>query len=329
MLRIRKVWRPSILFAALLVGNGPLRAAEPVRIGYQKSSTLVAVIRSQGSFEKALAAQGYELRWSEFSSGLPLTEALNVGGVDLSGDVADTVPVFAQAAGARLSYIAQEAPSPTAQAILVPNNSPVRSLADLRGKKVAVARAAGAHYLVIVALRNAGVALRDVTLAYLAPADGRAAFERGAVDAWAVWDPYVTAVRRQSDARVLADGTGQASYARYYLASSAFVGAHPKVVEAFYQALAEAGRWVRAQPDQAAALLAPIWGLDERIVRAANEHRSYSVRPVERSALGEQQRIADTFEAAGLLPKHIDTAAVEIWTPGVAPVRQEVSDAKH
>src|SRR5690606_18991835 len=170
------------------------KAPDTVRIGYQKSSTLITVLKTRATLEQKLGALGVKVTWHEFASGLPLLEALNVGAVDVSADVADTVPIFAQAAGAQLTFIAQEAPSPTAQAIVVKADSPIKTVADLRGKRIGFAKAAGAHYLLIAALEKAGLSLKDVQQAYLAPADGRAAFERNSIDAWVIWDPFLSAV---------------------------------------------------------------------------------------------------------------------------------------
>ena len=116
--------------------------ASSIKIGFQRSSTLVATLKANGGLEDALKPLKVSVTWNEFTSGLPLLEALNLGNIDFSADVADTVPVFAQAAGARLAYVAEEAPSPSAQAILVPSDSPIRSVADLKGKKVAVTKGA-------------------------------------------------------------------------------------------------------------------------------------------------------------------------------------------
>ncbi len=216
--------------AIALSATGDAAAADApakVRIGFQKSSTLINVLKANGELEKGLADLGVSVTWSEFPSGLPLLEALNVGAIDVSGDVADTVPVFAQAAGAKLTYLASEAPSPTAQALLVRADSPIKSVADLKGKKVAVTKGAGSHYLLIALLAKAGLKFKDVEPAYLTPADGRAAFEKGAVDAWVTWDPFVAAAQKQSAVRVVADGTGVADYQRYYLASSAYAADRP------------------------------------------------------------------------------------------------------
>jgi sulfonate transport system substrate-binding protein len=300
--------------------QGPAARPVTVRLGYQKSSTLVALLKVQGTLEKQLAPLNATLSWHEFTSGLPLLEALNLDNLDISADVADTVPVFAQAAGAELTFIAQEAPSPAAQAIVVREDSPLKTVADLKGKKVGFAKAAGAHYLLIAALEKSGLSFKDIEPAYLTPADGRAAFEKGAIDAWVVWDPFLAAAQRQqtgqSKVRVLADGTGIASYQRYYLASTKFAKARPDVLRVVYAELEKTGRWVKQNPKDAATLLAPVWGLDAATIEQANGRRSYAVRPVVPEVLGEQQRIADAFFAERLLPRKIDALNVALFKPG-------------
>lgn len=300
--------------AVLAQGVAPRPVA--VRFGYQKSSTLTALLKAQGTLEKQLAPLNATLSWHEFTSGLPLLEALNLDNLDISADVADTVPVFAQAAGAELTFIAQEAPSPAAQAIVVKEDSPLKSVADLKGKKVGFAKAAGAHYLLIAALEKAGLSFKDIAPAYLTPADGRAAFEKGAIDAWVVWDPFLAAAQRQSKVRVLADGAGIASYQRYYLASTKFAKARPGVLRVIYAELEKAGKWVKQNPKDAAALLSPVWGLDAATIEQANSRRSYAVRPVVAEGLTEQQRIADAFFGEKLLPRKIDALDVALFKPG-------------
>ncbi|WP_146687362.1 aliphatic sulfonate ABC transporter substrate-binding protein [Bradyrhizobium canariense] len=290
--------------------------SDEIRIGYQKSSTLTAILKANGELEKALAPLGISVSWHEFTSGLPLLEAVNVGSIDFGADVADTVPIFAQAAGAKMAYVAEEAASPSAQAILVPQSSPIKTLADLRGKRVAVTKGAGSHFLLLAAVAKAGLSFKDITPAYLTPADGRAAFVSNNVDAWVAWDPFLTSASRQSGGRVLADGSnGLASYKRYYLSSAAFADRHGDVLNIIFGKLAETGRWVKAHPKDAATLLAGLWGIDAPTVEEANSHRSYQVGSVTVSGLSEQQRIADAFFAEGLIPAKVDTTAVKIWTP--------------
>ncbi|MBI6753685.1 aliphatic sulfonate ABC transporter substrate-binding protein [Pseudomonas syringae] len=306
----------GLLAALILCITFPAEAQETLRIGYQKSSTLITLLKTQGILEKALAAQHVAVTWHEFPSGLPLLEALNIGNVDISADVADTVPIFAQAAQARLTYFAQEAASPSAQAIIVHKNSPVQQLSDLKGKKVAVTKAAGSHYLLIAALKKAGLTFSDIQPAYLSPADGRAAFENNKVDAWVTWEPFLTSAQRQLPTRTLADGKGLSSYKRYYLTGTGYAKDHSQVLSVVYEQLHKAGIWLKANPREAAQLLSPLWGnLDIETVEIANSHRTYQIQPVTHDQLDEQQHIADAFFAAGLLPKAVDAQDVKVWKP--------------
>jgi sulfonate transport system substrate-binding protein len=306
----------TIALAASLPTARDARAADQIRIGYQKSSTLTAILKTNGELEKALAPLGVQVSWHEFTSGLPLLEAINTGNIDFGADVADTVPLFAQAAGAKLAYIAEEAASPTAQAILVGAESPIKTIADLKGKKVAVTKGAGSHFLLLAALAKAGLSFKDISPAYLNPADGRAAFIGGNVDAWVAWDPFLTSAIRQSNARVLSDGSGGlASYKRYYLSSAAFADRHANVLNAIFQKLDQTGKWVKETPADAATLLAKLWSIDAATVELANSHRSYKVGVVTPAGLSEQQRIADAFFAEGLIPVKVNAADAQIWSP--------------
>lgn len=303
--------------AAVPFTAGRAFAAEPekLRIGFQKSSTLTIFLKSRGTLEKALAPLKVEVQWHEFTSGLPLLEALNIGAVDLSADVADAVPPFALAAGAKLTYYAIETPSPQAQAIVVRKDSPVTSIAQLKGQKVAFAKGAGAHYLILEALAQSGLTIKDIEPAYLTPADGRAAFEGGNVAAWVIWDPFLAAVQRQSGARILVDGGKLASYRRFYLAATPYAQRRADVLGVVYAELQRAGEWIKKNPGAAAEWHAPVIGLDAATVEAANLRRSYRVQPVDAEALAEQQRIADAFTQAQILPRRVSVADSPVWRP--------------
>ena len=181
----------AVLAAAVSLGAISQASADTLRIGYQKYGTLV-LLRADGSLDKRLAEKGVDVRWTEFPAGPQLLEGLNVGSVDF-GTTGETPPVFAQAAGADLLYVAHEPPAPLSEAILVPKDSPLKTAADLKGKRVAFNKGSNVHYLLVRALEDAGLSINDVTPVYLAPADARAAFERGSVDAWVIWDPFQAA----------------------------------------------------------------------------------------------------------------------------------------
>lgn len=307
------------IIALALLSSPSVRAqttTESIRIGYQKSSTLTSILKANGELEKALAPLNVRITWHEFTSGLPLLEAINTGNIDFGVDVADTVPLFAQAAGAKLAYIAEEAASPSAQAVLVRSDSSIASVADLKGKKVAVTKGAGSHYLLLAALAKAGLSFKDIAPAYLTPADGRAAFVGGNVDAWVAWDPFLTSTQRQSGARTLVDGAnGLAGYKRYYLSSAAYADKRADVLNVIFRKLDETGKWVKANPKGAASQLASLWGIEASIVEEANSHRSYRVGAVTKAGLSEQQSIADAFLAEGLLPSKVNIGDVKVWSP--------------
>ena len=288
--------------------------AENVRIGYQRSSTLMTLLKESGELEKKLAEKNVKVSWHEFTSGQPLLEALNVGSVDVTADVADTVPVFAQAAQAKLTYYAKETASPNAQAILIPKNSKIQTIADLKGKKIAVTKAAGSHYLLIAALNQAGLSFKDITPAWLSPADGRAAFEHGGVDAWVTWEPYVSSGTVLQNAKVLASGEGLANYIRYYLTAQKFAQENPAILNTIIQTLEEKAAWVKANPEDAAKILAPLWGnLPTDVVLQANANRSYNVQNVIAEDMAEQQQISDAFFNEKLIPHTIDAKASDIF----------------
>jgi sulfonate transport system substrate-binding protein len=194
-----------------------------LRIGYQKYGTLV-LLKGRGTLDARLRGQGVRVSWTEFPGGPQLLEALNAGAIDV-GTAGEAPPIFAQAAGAALLYVAHEPPAPRGEAVLVPRDSPLRSAADLRGKKVALNRGSNVHYLLLRALESAGLRYAEVEPVFLAPADARVAFERKQVDAWVIWDPFLAAAEASTGARTLADGTGLVANHQFYLASERFAAA--------------------------------------------------------------------------------------------------------
>src|SRR5579875_523583 len=188
-------------------------AGKTLRIGYQKYGNFV-VLRARGTLEKRLAPQGVRVQWLEFPAGPQLLEGLNAGAVDV-GTVGETPPIFAQAAGVDFVYIGNEPPAPQGEAIVVLPDSPIRTVAQLRGKKVAFNKGSNVHYLFVEALQQAGLAYTDIQPIYLTPADARAAFVQRNVDAWVIWDPYLAAAERQLGARVIANGEGLVRNTQY------------------------------------------------------------------------------------------------------------------
>jgi sulfonate transport system substrate-binding protein len=305
------------LFAAA-VSSGAIvqaHAAETLRIGYQKYGTLV-LLKAKGTLEKRLAADGVQVQWTEFPGGPQLLEGLNVGSIDF-GVTGETPPVFAQAAGADLLYVAYEPPAPTSEAILLPKDSPIKSVAELKGKKVVLNKGSNVHYLLVRALEDAGLKYTDVQTVFLPPADARAAFERGSVDAWVIWDPYQAAAEKQLQARTLRDGSGIADNHQFYLATRPYAEKHPEVIKALVEEVRAVGEWSKANPQQVTEQVAPPLGLPADITLTSVKRQGYGALFLTPAVVAAQQKIADSFYQLKLIPKPLSIKDV-IWTPPAA-----------
>ncbi|MBB1518756.1 sulfonate ABC transporter substrate-binding protein [Aquipseudomonas guryensis] len=301
----------ALFAAAISFGAITSAQAETLRIGYQKYGTLV-LLKAKGSLEKRLADKGIEVQWTEFPGGPQLLEGLNVGSIDF-GTTGEAPPIFAQAAGADLLYVAHEPPAPTSEAILVPKDSPLQSVAELKGKKVALNKGSNVHYLLVRALEDAGLQYSDIQPVYLPPADARAAFERGSVDAWVIWDPFLAAAEHQLQARSLRDGQGLVANHQFYLAAKPYALQNPEVVSVLVEEIRGIGEWTRANSAEATDQVAPLLGLSPAITRTAVERQAYGAQFISPEVVEAQQQIADTFSDLKLIPKRLTIKDV-IWT---------------
>jgi sulfonate transport system substrate-binding protein len=274
-----------------------------LRIGFQKYGT-VNFLKAQGKLDKKLAEAGYSVTWTEFPGGPQLLEALNVGSIDL-GHTGEAPPIFAQAAGTPLVYLAHEPASPASEAIIVPENSPIASVKDLKGKKVALNKGSNVHYLLVKVLEKNGLKYEDIQTVFLPPADARVAFERGSVDAWVIWDPFFAAAQTAAKAKILADGKGVVSNHEFYLASRKFAESNAAGVKIFLDELKSVDEWAKGNQKQLAELLSPQLGIDIPSLELASGRRDYGVLPIDDKVIAEQQQIADTFLQVGLIPKAI------------------------
>ena len=314
----RRLWQfgravAAGLLAAGLLGTAPAKAEDHVfRVGVQKYGTLV-ILREQHALEAALKPLGWTVAWTEFPGGPQLLEALNAGALDF-GTTGEAPPVFAQAAGAPLLYVGVEPPSPKGEAILVPQDSPIHSIADLRGKRVALNKGSNVHYLLVQALASVKLLPADIEPVYLAPADARAAFEQGAVDAWVIWDPFYAAGQAATHARVLTDAQGLAPNRQFFLATRDFAAAHPDVVKLTMAQVLTTDEWAATHQPEAARLLAPKLNLPEEVVATALSRMGYGAGPMTAEAAEGQQRIADTFRSLKLIPVPVDVSAA-LWQP--------------
>jgi len=302
----RRGWLAGVLSLGLALAAFGAQAdtARELRIGYQKSASLFVLQKAQGTLEKRLAPQGVAVKWVEFPAGPQLLEGLNVGAIDV-GFVGEAPPIFAQAAGARFVYVGNDPASPSTEAVVVPKDSPLKSVADLKGKRIALNKGSNVHYLLVKLLEKNGLKYSDITPVFLPPADARAAFEKGAVDAWAIWDPFLAAAEHQGNARQLADGTGVVNSYSYYLAQADYAQANPRVIHELFANTQDAAKFVQADIPRAAALVAPLQGLDVAVVETSLRRYRYGVAPLTASVAADQQKVADTFYDLKLIPKAV------------------------
>ena len=279
------------------------QAPRTLRIGNQKG--VLSFLKARGTLEKRLAPLGVNVTWTEFNAGPVQLEALNVGAIDF-GDVGEAPPIFAQAAGAPLVYAAATVPRPTSEALIVPKGSAIQKVSDLKGKKIAYNKGSNVQFFLAKLLEKNGLAYGDVQHAHLPPADARAAFAQGSVDAWVIWDPFLASAQKTLDARLLADATGVVNNRGYYFTSRSYADKNADILRIAVEEVGAIEKWAGSQRADAATEYAAVLGLDRSVVEVAVNRTAYGTVPITKAILAEQQQIADTFFELKLLPKKIN-----------------------
>jgi sulfonate transport system substrate-binding protein len=316
MIARRNILGAALVLAALAISptQAQNKPAE-IRIGTQKGGFFSAV-RQLHTMEDAFKPLGIEIRWIDFQFGPPLLEAINVGSVDF-GYVGDSPPIFAQAGGARIRYVAAIRSEGNTQAIIVPPDSPIRTLADLKGKRIAFCKGSSAHNLLVAALEKAGLSWSDITPAPLAPADATAAFAKGSVDAWSIWDPYLALAELKENARVIAFGKDVHDPSAFFIAASDFVEKYPLLVARLNAVFASEGRWADIHREEVAKAQAEATGVDIEAIRRFVGRSNYRVVPVDDDLIKSQQVVADRYARLGLITKPVHVSdVVWKWSPG-------------
>lgn len=304
--------------AACALGTGTRVWAQAipkeVRIGWQKGSAVQVLVRKQQVIEQRLKTLGIDsVKWVEFQFGPPMLEALGAGAIDL-GAVGDTPPIFAQAGGSSLVYAAA---TPSAQhAVLVPKGSPIKTVADLKGKKVAFGKGSSAQNVTLKALVTAGLTFKDIEPAYLSPADATAAFNGGNIDAWTVWDPYYAIAETRYEARVIADTSDKRLVSSsYYMAHRDFASRYPTVLSAVLDEIRKVTVKAGQNREELAALAAEATGIDAKAWLIAFRRAEFTLGPVTDAHIAQQQQLADSFLALGIIPRKINVGDIVWRTP--------------
>jgi sulfonate transport system substrate-binding protein len=302
----------SAVAALLGLASVPALAetSKQIRIGYQKNGVLV-IARQQAALEQHFQASGIAISWIDFPSGPPMLEAMNAGSVDF-GQVGDTPPIFAQAAGAKIVYVAGQ-PITNGQGILVKPDNAILTLADLKGKRIGFTKGSSAHNVVVMALEKVGLQYGDIAPVYLSPPDGAAAFARDAIDAWAIWDPYFAIGEVRGGGRVLVNASAIGKANSFYIANRGFATQSPQLVSGVISVLAQTADWAERHRDQVGRVLAEITGVDLDIQTIAAQRSSFAIGKLTDDIVVTQQAVADRFFRLGLIPRQI-VVREAIWT---------------
>ncbi|GAA6624025.1 aliphatic sulfonate ABC transporter substrate-binding protein [Scytonema sp. NUACC26] len=281
------------------------RDAKVIKVVRSKQLTALAILEKQGTLKKRLESLGYKLEWPEFAAGPQQLEALNAGGLDIAS-TAESPPVFAQAAGTPLVYLATTSANARSVSLVVPVNSPIKSVKDLKGKKVAFQKASIGHYLLLKALEKNGFKLSDVESVYLPPPDANIAFNQGKVDAWFIWEPFVTRNVQQKVGRVLIDGSNLRDTGNFYSTTKQFYKNNPQVIKVFLEELQKAENWGKKYPKETAKLLTTATQLDVPTLEKMHGKYDWDLRPITEKVIKKQQEVADKWYSLGLIPRKVN-----------------------
>lgn len=303
---IAKTAALSTAIAGVMLLSGCSKKEESVtlNIGFQKYGVF-PILKERGTLETVLKQQGVNVKWVEFPAGPQLLEGLNVGSVSF-GEAGEAPPIFAQAANSNLVYVANQPEAPKAEALIVQKDSNIQSVQDLKGKRIALNKGSNVHYLLLKVLEANNLKLSDIEVVYLPPSDARAAFERGAVDAWVIWDPFFAAAEHQIGARVIATGENIVSNHQFYLADRKFAEANPHIIDAVVNELNLTTEWVSSHQDEAAKLLEKPTGLAFDVLKTSISRMGFGVKPLTSEVAQKQQQVADAFYGQQLIPAKLN-----------------------
>ncbi|MEH2024439.1 sulfonate ABC transporter substrate-binding protein [Nostoc sp.] len=276
-----------------------------LRIGYQSSGDLVRV---RGVLEKRLQPLGLKVEWSQFAQGPQLMEAMNVGKIDI-GSVGETPPIFAQAAGAKIIYLAGRRLGPNSgkgSAIAVPKGSPIKTLAQIKGQKVVFQKGSASHYFIIKALEEVNLKYSDIKVLSMPNVEARGAFIQGTIPVWVTGDPHLALVEKLHGARVLRDATNIGTPGGYYIGTREFTKENPELVRIILEEIDKNGQWAEANRKEVAKLIAPVLKIDLPIQEIISSRATYRLRGITPKVIQNQQSVADLFYKEKILPKKID-----------------------
>ncbi|MGF6837734.1 sulfonate transport system substrate-binding protein [Paraburkholderia youngii] len=291
----------GLLICAIVASASPAALADTtLKVGDQQLQTR-GILEASGQLKDV----PYKIEWFNFPAAQPLGEALNAGAIDVGG-LGDAPLIFAYAAGARVRAVAATRSTPTDLAIIVPDASPIRTAADLKGKRIATTRGSIGHYLAIATLERAGIKLSDVSLRFMQPADAKAALASGNVDAWSTWDPYVALAEQRDHDRSIANGVNLSSGLSFQAATETSIKDKHAEIADFLKRVAAGQRWALSHPDEVAAMQSKVTGLPPEVLMTVYQRAQLHPVVIDDGLIAEQQKTADLYHRADVIKTPLD-----------------------
>lgn len=278
-----------------------------VNIANNGSNGLLLFAKEKGWFDEEFAKIGAEVKWAEFPTGPPLLESLSAGRVDLSL-LGDGAAISAIANGLPVTLISQISVGLKGSNILiVPKNSKAKTLSDLKGKKIAIAKGTTLHVFFIKAIKEEGLSEADFKIIQLQPDEGLAAFESGAVDAWIGAEPNTTIQVQKNGARVLTSAERLKIKApAVSIARSDFLKEHPEAVEAYLKVFQKVIDYQNNHTDELIDFIAKVKKADRAIIELITKNSQPINVPITNELIENYQDSADILLEAGFIKKKID-----------------------
>ncbi|WP_114814357.1 ABC transporter substrate-binding protein [Paraburkholderia kururiensis] len=291
-----------VLGTAATVASPAVLAETTLKVGDQQLQTR-GILEASGQLKDV----PYRIEWFNFPAAQPLGEALNAGAIDVGG-LGDAPLIFAYAAGAKVRAVAATRSTPTDLAIIVPDSSPIKTAADLKGKRIATTRGSIGHYLVIATLERAGIKLTDVSLRFMQPADAKAALASGNVDAWSTWDPYVALGEQRDHDRAVANGVDLSSGLSFQAATQTSIKEKHAEIGDFLKRVAAGQRWALSHPDEVAAMQSKVTGLPPEVLKVVYQRAQLHPVAIDDHLIAEQQKTADLYHRADVIKTRLDVS---------------------
>ncbi|MDZ8086122.1 MAG: aliphatic sulfonate ABC transporter substrate-binding protein [Nostoc sp. DedQUE12b] len=280
-----------------------------LRIGY---FTAADITKSRQVLEKRLNPLGIQVQWAQFTAGPQLLEAINVGSLDV-GAVGETPPIFAQATGIPFVLLANTIPGTgEGSAIVVREDSPIKTIADLKGKGIAFQRATASQYFVVKALQEGGLELKDVKHLNLIAPETRAALSRKSIDAAVLGDPHLAIFQKTEKVRIIRNAKGLSTQGGYWIAARSFVKENPEVIKILLEEVHKLGKWSKANTREVAEIVGRDTKLDLPTLETIVKRRRFGIRPITDKVIAGQQEISDLFYKQKFITKKINVKDVTL-----------------